>query len=92
MTFFRFLVIGFFKKNVCFFFSISLGIIYFCTMDGFFRILEKTSSELIWTRLIYNTLVHLSISYFIYKYFVGFKFFFFCFFFQKFLNCYLSGF
>ena len=27
------------------------GIIYFCTMDGFFRILEKTSSELICTRL-----------------------------------------
>ena len=27
------------------------GIIYFCTMDGFFRIFEKTSSELIWARL-----------------------------------------
>ena len=27
------------------------GIIYFCTMDGSFRILEKTSSELICTRL-----------------------------------------
>jgi hypothetical protein len=27
------------------------GIIYFCTMDGFFRILEKISSELICTRL-----------------------------------------
>ena len=26
------------------------GIIYICTMDGFFRILEKTSSELICTR------------------------------------------
>ena len=27
------------------------GIIYFCTMDGFFRILEKTGSKLICTRL-----------------------------------------
>ena len=27
------------------------GIIFFCSMDGFFRILEKTSSELICTRL-----------------------------------------
>ena len=27
------------------------GIIHFCTMDGFFRILENTSSELICTRL-----------------------------------------
>ena len=27
------------------------GIIYFCNMDGFFRILEKTSSKLICTRL-----------------------------------------
>ena len=27
------------------------GIIFFCTMDGFFRILENTSSELICTRL-----------------------------------------
>ena len=27
------------------------GIIYFCTINGFFRILEKTSSELICTRL-----------------------------------------
>ena len=27
------------------------GIIYFCNMDGFFRIMEKTSSELICTRL-----------------------------------------
>ena len=26
------------------------GIIYFCTMDGFFRILEKTSSDLICTQ------------------------------------------
>ena len=53
-----FLVIGFFKKNICFCFfpmKISLafiwGFLYFCTMDGFFRILEKTSSELICTRL-----------------------------------------
>ena len=31
------------------------GIIYFCTMDGFFRILENTSSELVCPRLhIYN--------------------------------------
>ena len=42
------------KKNCCFFpMKISLafiwGIIYFCTMDGFFRILENTSSELICT-------------------------------------------
>ena len=28
------------------------GIIYFCTFDGFFRILVKTSSELICTRLL----------------------------------------
>ena len=27
------------------------GIVYFCTMDGFFRILEKTSSKIICTRL-----------------------------------------
>ena len=32
------------------------GIIYFCTMDGFFRILEKTSSELICTRLLQQKL------------------------------------
>ena len=30
------------------------GITYFCTMGGFFRILEKTSSELICTRLYFN--------------------------------------
>ena len=29
----------------------SSPFIYFCTMDGFFRILEKTSSELICTQL-----------------------------------------
>ena len=30
------------------------GIIYFCTLNGFFRILEKTSSELICTWLGFN--------------------------------------
>ena len=30
------------------------GIIYFCNMDSFFRILEKTSSELICTRLYFK--------------------------------------
>ena len=51
--FFGFWLLGFSKKN--FPMKISLvfiwGIIYFCTMDGFFRILKKTSSELICTRL-----------------------------------------
>ena len=28
---------------------------FFCTMDGFFRFLEQTSSELICTRLYYET-------------------------------------
>ena len=48
----------FFSKNVFFCFillkrpkAFIWGIIFFCTMDGFFRILEKTSSELICTRL-----------------------------------------
>ena len=31
------------------------GIIYLCNMDGFFRILEKTTSELICTRLYLST-------------------------------------
>ena len=35
------------------------GIIYFCTTDGFFRILEKTSSELICTRLYISSRVHI---------------------------------
>ena len=57
---FWFLVFGYwvFQKKifVCFFpMEISLafiwGIIYFCSMDGFFRILEKTTSKLICTRL-----------------------------------------
>ena len=50
------------KKNFCF---ISMktsspflwGIIYFCTMDGFFRILENISSKLICTRL-YREEIH----------------------------------
>ena len=29
----------------------SVGSVYFCTMDGFFRILKKVVSELICTRL-----------------------------------------
>ena len=37
-----------FKKKLLHF---VWGIIYFCTMDDFFRILEKNSSELICTRL-----------------------------------------
>ena len=54
--FFGFGLLGFSKKNCCFFpMKISLafiwGIIYSCTIDGFFRILEKTSSELICIRL-----------------------------------------
>ena len=47
----------FFQKNIFFWFlsmktssPFILGIIYFCTMDGFFRILKKTSSELICTQ------------------------------------------
>ena len=47
-----------FSKKKCFCFismktssSFIWGIIYFCTMDGFFGILEKTSSELICTGL-----------------------------------------
>ena len=43
------------KKNCCILLkrpkAFIRGIIFFCTMDGFFRILEKTSSELICTRL-----------------------------------------
>ena len=35
------------------------GLIYFCTMDGFFRIFEKTSSELICTRLYMGNLNYL---------------------------------
>ena len=35
------------------------GIIYFCTMDGFFRILEKRLSELICTRLYVKTQIEL---------------------------------
>ena len=55
--FFDFLLLGFSKKNCFCFFPMKIGmaftwgIIYFCTMDGFFRILEKNSSELICTRL-----------------------------------------
>ena len=48
----------FFKKNFlfCFFpmktnLAFISGIIFLCTMDGFFRILEKTSSELICKQL-----------------------------------------
>ena len=60
MTFFWYLVFGYwvFQKKFFFcFFPIEItlafiwGIIYSCTMDGFFRILKKTSSELICTRL-----------------------------------------
>ena len=53
----------FFKKIFFCFISIKTsspfiwGIIYFCTMDGFFRILEKTSSELKCTRL-YEAQIH----------------------------------
>ena len=54
--FLAFWLLGFSKKIVLFFsMQISLafiwGIIHFCTMDGFFRILEKTSFQLICTRL-----------------------------------------
>ena len=51
---FWFLVIGFFKKKknqMKISLALIWGIIYFCTMDGSFRILEKTSSELICTWL-----------------------------------------
>ena len=48
----------FFFKNIFFCFILSKrpkafiwGLVFFCTMDGFFRILEMTSSELICTRL-----------------------------------------
>ena len=50
----------FFRRPFWFFFCFTLlkrpkafiwGIIFFCTMDGFFRILEKTASELICTQL-----------------------------------------
>ena len=50
----------FWKKNIISMKTSSpfiWGIIYFCTMDGFFRILEKTSSELICTRLYQCTYV-----------------------------------
>ena len=51
-----FLVIGFLKKMFCFFsMNITMafiwGSIYFCTMEGFFKILKKALSELICTRL-----------------------------------------
>ena len=54
--FFWFLIIGFVKCLFCFIpMKISLpfiwGIVYFWTMDGFFRMLKKTSSELICTSL-----------------------------------------
>ena len=48
---------AFFNQPFWFFFSMKTtlafiwGIIFFCTMGGFFRILEKTSSELICTQL-----------------------------------------
>ena len=50
---FWFLVIGLFKKKIlfCFFNAKTKGSIYFCTMDGCFRILKKVLSELICTRL-----------------------------------------
>ena len=59
MTFFRRPFWIFFSEKNFFFCFILLkrpkafiwGIIFFCTMDEFFRILEKTSSELICTRL-----------------------------------------
>ena len=42
------------------------GIIYFCTMDGFFRILEKTSSEvLLHCLLVHSVLQNLYLCYFI---------------------------
>ena len=52
----------FFQKKKCFFCfiwkktssSFIWGIIFFCSMDGFFRILEKRQSELICTRLYVN--------------------------------------
>ena len=47
--YFWFLVIGFFPMKISLAFVWS--IIYFCTMDGFFRILKKISSKLICTRL-----------------------------------------
>ena len=52
----------FFSKKNCFILlkrpkAFIWGIIFFCTMDGFFRILEKTSSELICTRLYFRFLI-----------------------------------
>ena len=57
--FFELAILNFFFSRRIFFCFISMktsspfiwGIIYFCTMDGFFRILEKTSFQLICTRL-----------------------------------------
>ena len=52
-----FFVIGFFKNIFFCFFSLKItmafiwGSVYFCTMNGFFRILKKALSELICTRL-----------------------------------------
>ena len=66
MRFFGSAIVNFFFQQQNFFCFISVktsspfirGIIYFCTMDGFFRILEKTSSELICTQLYINLTVH----------------------------------
>ena len=51
------------KKNfLCLSMKRLWGIIHFCTMDGFFRILEKTSFQLICTRL-YGQLLNIISSY-----------------------------
>ena len=58
--FFESAILNFFFQDIFFFCFISMktsspfiwGIIYFCNMDGFFRILEKTSFQLICTRLL----------------------------------------
>ena len=55
---FRFLVIWFLKKifSITITLAFKWGIIYFCTMDGFFRILKKALSKLTCTWLYFDFL------------------------------------
>ena len=75
---FSFLVFGYWVVQI-FFFSqwktprrFIWGSVYFCTMDGFFRILEKAVSELICTRLYVLGNWHLQSPLFAYIYFTVF--------------------
>ena len=67
---FWFLVIGLFKHFFCFIsMKISLSfiwgtIMYFCTMNGFFRMLKKTSSELICERLPFILVQDINLAFF----------------------------